>query len=154
MIFSIRDARPEDQVPIIDCDIKCFDLAWSTDSWSYVAANNVVKVATFYGTPIGFSVFLLKADEPVVVLPKLGVKPTYRGKGVGRALLKEALVFARQVDARTIETIIPESLLRPGEPAFVGDWMTKMGWRPDGLVREFFPSMGEKEDGVRFIISM
>jgi GNAT superfamily N-acetyltransferase len=152
MIFSIRDARPEDQVPIIDCDIKCFDLAWTTDCWAFAAGNYVVKVATFYGTPIGFVTYLFDEDERIVRMPKLGVKPAYRRKKVGVSLQAEVIAFAIACRARHIETVLPESILRPGEPNYVGDWMAKAGWKATGLVPEFFPTMGQKEDGVKFIL--
>jgi ribosomal protein S18 acetylase RimI-like enzyme len=152
VIFSIRDARPEDQIPIIDCDIKCFDLAWTTDCWAVAAGNYVLKVATFYGTVIGFVTYLHDEDEQIVRMPKLGVKPAYRNKGVGNSLLAEVKTFARQLNARHIETVVPESILRPGEPAFIGDWMNKTGWKATGLVKQFFPSMGDMEDGVKFIL--
>jgi ribosomal protein S18 acetylase RimI-like enzyme len=154
VIFTIRDARPEDQVPIQDCDIKCFDFAWDTDSWAFVGGNYVVKVATYYGTTFGFTAFLHDEDERIVHVPKIAVKVPYRNMGVGRKLLKEAIVFAQQVKARHLECVLPESILRPGEPGFVGDWMNKMGWKATKLVPEFFPAMGQQEDGVTFILNL
>jgi ribosomal protein S18 acetylase RimI-like enzyme len=151
VVFKIRDAGPRDQVHIIDCDIKCFDMAWSIDNWTFVLANHVIKLATFYRTPVGFAVLAFDNESRVLHVPKLGVKPTYRRRGVGRQLMQEAINFAQQTCARHLETVVPESILRPGEPAYVGDWLLKVGWKATGIVKGVFTSMGEKEDGVKFI---
>lgn len=138
----------------MDCDIKCFDYPWSSDSWAFAAEEYVLKVATYYGTPIGFAVYLFNEEKGVAQFPKIGVKPTFRRRGVGRMLLRDGIKFATTMGAPLIETVLPESILRPNEPNFVGEWMTKMGWKATGIERDFYPMMGQKEDGIRFILKL
>lgn len=153
MIFKTRAARAEDQVYILDLDLKCFESAWSNDAWAYAGDHYVIKLATFYGTPIGFATFLHNTQENTIQFPKVGVKRAFRNKGVGRQLVSEALIFCKEVKATHLETLIPESLLRPGETQDISEWLSKTGWKATNIVRDFFPCMGQREDAVRFILT-
>jgi len=154
VIFNIREAWATDQVRLIDIDIKCFDAAWSPDAWALASGNYVIKVATFYGTVIGFETFFHAKDHNSVFIPKLGVLPAYRRKGIGRSFVKDAIEFAGQVKATRLETLLPESMLRPGEPVFCGEWMNKVGFKATGIEKDVFVAMGQPEDGIRFTLSL
>lgn len=153
MIFRTRDARPEDQVYIQDLDLKCFETPWSSDGWAYAGEHYVIKLATFYGTPIGFATYLHNTEQNVIQFPKVGVKRAYRNKGVARQLVSEAVQFCKQVRATRIETLVPETLLRPGEPQDASQWLSLVGWQATDIVRDFFPCMDQREDAVRFILT-
>lgn len=153
LIFQTRHARPEDQVYILDLDLKCFESAWSHDSWAYAGQHYVIKLATFYGTPIGFATYVYNTEKNVIQFPKVGVKRAFRNKGVGSRLVFEALQFCKQVRAQHVETLVPESLLRPGESQDASVWLSKLGWKATGIERDFFPCMGQREDAVRFTLT-
>lgn len=153
MIFRTRDATPEDQVYIQDLDLKCFEMSWSCDAWAYAGQHYIIKLAAYYGTPIGFATYVHNTEDNIIQFPKVGVKPSFRNKGVARQLVSEAVQFCKQVRALRIETLIPETLLRPGEPQDASKWLSKLGWEATGLVRDFFPCMGQREDAVRFILT-
>lgn len=151
MIFGIRDAKPDDLVHLQDCDVKCFDYGWSTEEWEFAAENYAVRVAHYYGTPIGFAVFVvLNERQRIVHLFKLGVKPNFRRRKVGRLLVAEAMGFAEVRGIGEIESIIPESLCRPGEPQDITGWLAKIGFRGTGLVPNYIQNMGINEDGYKF----
>lgn len=153
MIFKTRAARPQDQVYLLDLDLKCFESCWSIDAWSYAGDNYVITMATFYGTPIGFATYLHNTEENTIQFPKVGVRRAFRNRGVGRQLVSEAMSFCKEVRATHVETLIPESLLRPGEAHDVSGWLTKTGWTATNIVRDFFPCMGQREDAVRFTLT-
>lgn len=155
MNFQIRAAVPDDQVPLIDCDIKCFDLAWSSDAWRFIGDNYAIRVATVSGTPVAFSAYHYVEDEREVFLPKIGVKPHFRRRGIGKALLAECASFGRQLGAKRLASCVPESIvLRPREPQDIVGWLIKTGWKAEKLFRKAYTVMGEKEDGVRFILEL
>lgn len=153
MVIKIRDATPADQIYIQDTDIKCFDLAWSSDAWGYAGEHYVIKLATWFGTPISFATYLHDTENNVVQFPKLAVKSSFRNRGLGRRMTEEAIAFCRQLGATHIQTIVPEAICRPGEAGDISGFLTKTGWKATGLVRDFFPSMGQRQDGVQFILN-
>lgn len=154
VIFNIREAWANDQVRLLDIDIKCFDNAWSPDAWALAGANYVIKVATFYGTVIAFQTFFHDKDHNTVFMPKVGVLPAYRRKGIGRSFVKDAIEFAGQVKASRLETLIPESMLRPTEPSFCGHWTKSVGFKATGIEKDVFVAMGQLEDGIKFTLSL
>jgi len=151
MIFGIRDAKPSDLVHLQDCDVKCFDWVWTPEEWTHAFDNYVVKVAHYYGTPIGFAVFVALNQNPrIVYLFKLGVKTNFRRRGAGRLLVVNAMDFAAGQGIHEIESIVPETLCRPGEPQNITDWLAKVGLKGAGVVPKYISSMGVVEDGYRF----
>lgn len=145
MIFGIRDVKKEDFTHLFDCDVKCFDYVWSDEEWEFAATNYAIKVAHWYGTPVGFGVFMLGEKKAVSIL-KIGVKPNLRKRGIGRGLFREAAMFADQMGAKELNCIVPESLCRPNEPQCILGWLTKMGLKGSGIIQNYL----HNEDGYCF----
>jgi len=138
-------------VHLQDCDVKCFDYGWTNEEWAFAIESYSVKVAHFYGTPIGFAVFVVVNDEPRIVhLFKVGVKPPFRKRKAGRLLIHEATTFARVQGLNEIEAVVPEMLCSPGEPQDITGWLLKVGFLGTGVIRNYIQNMGVKEDGYKF----
>lgn len=153
---EIRDGRCEDIVYLKDADLKCFVENWDSDTWGVVGANYGVKVATVRGTVVGFAVFKRdEEDHRATHLMKLGVKPEFRNRGIGRELLKSVIQFARLINQQTLFTIIPEYMVNPEDPYDASVWLSKMGFRAVvPLVPEFCTHLGELQAGVRFELEL
>jgi ribosomal protein S18 acetylase RimI-like enzyme len=145
MIFGIRDVKKEDFSHLYDCDIKCFDYVWSDDEWEFAATNYAIKVGHWYGTPVGFAVFMLGEKQAVTVI-KVGVKPNFRKRGIGRNLFNEAFRFAVSMGAAELNCIVPETLCLPDEPQCILPWLKKMGMKGTGIVKNYL----QNEDGYEF----
>ena len=65
-----------------------------TDDYAEVIANQRVTVAESHGTIVG--VIVLTVDDEGFLVENVAVDPSYRGKGLGRALLEFAEAEARQ----------------------------------------------------------
>jgi ribosomal protein S18 acetylase RimI-like enzyme len=65
-----------------------------TDDYVQVITNQQVTVAESHGTIVG--VIVLTVDAEVFLVDNVAVDPSYRGKGLGRALLEFAEAEARQ----------------------------------------------------------
>lgn len=161
-MFNIRQAYEQDLHHIADMDIKSFDEPWPTELWTQLLLldRHQYRVATSYGTPVGFVVFApmtltnradYAREDPAksVVIGKLAVKPAYRRRYIGSMLLQSVGAYCRDFDFTRVETLIPESLCVPG-PRRVSGWMTKMGFRADRVVKNTFYNYGEIEDGYEF----
>lgn len=151
MMFAIREARPEDLNRLQHSDLKCFDYSWDAEEWKFAIENYSVKLATYYGTPVGFSVMAI-VTEPKRIghLFKLGVIPTFRRRKLGRQLIAGAMGFTQFAGLNEIEAIIPEMLCRPGEPQDILGFLAKVGFRATGVVPNYIKNMGVIEDGYQF----
>ncbi|MDB5502957.1 MAG: MarR family transcriptional regulator [Tardiphaga sp.] len=76
---------------------------------NYDAARECCLIAETDGAPAG-SIFLVKASDDVAQIRMLVVERHARGLGVGRALVEQAIRFARQVGYRSI-TLSTHSIL-------------------------------------------
>jgi len=65
-----------------------------TEDYSEVIANRRVTVAESHGTIVGLIV--LAVDDEGFLIDNVAVDPSYRGKGLGRALLEFAEAEARR----------------------------------------------------------
>jgi N-acetylglutamate synthase-like GNAT family acetyltransferase len=65
-----------------------------TDDYAEVIANQRVTVAEGHGTIVG--VIVLTVDDEGLLIDNVAVDPSYRGKGLGRALLEFAEAEARR----------------------------------------------------------
>ena len=65
-----------------------------TDDYAQVITNQQVTVAESHGTIVG--VIVLTVDDEGFLVDNVAVDPSYRGKGLGRALLEFAEAEARQ----------------------------------------------------------
>lgn len=151
MMFAIRPFTPADLVHLQDCDVKCFDYGWNAEEWAFAAENYAIRIASYYGTPVGFAVMVVVTDpKRVGHLFKLGVKPNFRRRKVGRLLIASTIAFAKASDVDEIESIVPEGLCRPGEPQDITGWLAKVGFRGTGVVPNYIHNMGVIEDGYKF----
>jgi ribosomal protein S18 acetylase RimI-like enzyme len=66
-----------------------------TDDYAEVIANQRVTVAESQGTIVG--VIVLTVDDEGFLVDNVAVDPSYRGKGLGRALLEVAEAEARRM---------------------------------------------------------
>jgi len=141
MVFEVRPATAEDFTYVTDIDVKCFDYPWDEEKWQTPSYS--IGVATLRKTPIGMVVFEIVGG--MVVLHKLGVRPTFRKRGVSRQLLDEVVTASMYAGATYIETIIPESL-----GLEMAGWLAKLGFRGMGIKPNQFLNFGQPEDGYIF----
>jgi len=121
--------------------VKCFDYPWDEDRWR--TPEYSVGVATLRKTPIGLVVFEIMDDH--VVLRKLGVRPSFRLRGVSRQLLDEVVTAGMYAGATYIETIVPEPLALE-----VAHWLLKVGFQGISVRPNYFKIGGEVQDGYIF----
>ena len=66
-----------------------------------ISDGGVVLFATYRGEIAG-TLALLKKDNQVVELIKMGVKESFHGHGIGKALMDAAILHAREMNAKII----------------------------------------------------
>ena len=79
-----------------------------TDDYAEVIANQRVTVAEGRGTIVG--VIVLTVDDEGLLIDNVAVDPSYRGKGLGRALLKFAEAEARRTGFDSIHLYTHEKM--------------------------------------------
>ncbi len=96
-MLDIRATTERDAHYLLDIDIKCFDYAWLPEDWRNLAKTCLACVATWNGTPIGMVIF---ANNQLggVDIEKIAVKPPYRNQGIGRRLLRNCALYAREIE--------------------------------------------------------
>jgi GNAT superfamily N-acetyltransferase len=149
-MIQIRASNEQDAHYLLDIDIKCFDYAWLPKDWRRIAQDCMACVATWRGTPIGMVVFRNNRQGDVEI-EKVAVKAPFRHQGIGRRLIHNCAMFAREIGAIELLMLVPEGRLRPGEPDDISGWLTKLGFRAEvPLLRDYFTFYGQPEDGVLF----
>ena len=149
-MIGFRASESKDAHYLLDIDIKCFDYAWFPSDWRIVAKHCVACMATWNETPIGMAVFGKNSDGDVQVV-KVAVKPAYRNRGIATGLLRNCVLYARELHAPRLLILVPESWLRPGEPGDISGWLVNLGFRATKpLLRNQFTFYGQSEDGVLF----
>lgn len=150
-VHFIRDANERDLGYLQDIDIKCFDASWTPDVWTYALQNYAVKVATMFGTPVGFVAFVIDPDDKsTCILIKLAVKKPHRGQGIGRGLFNTALSFCRLMRVKNLVCNLPESMCDPSTQFDCSAWLNKMGMRATSIDRDKYTYLGQVEDGFVF----
>ena len=79
-----------------------------TDDYAEVIANQRVTVAEGQGTIVG--VIVLTVDDEGLLIDNVAVDPSYRGKGLGRALLEFAETEARRTGFDSIHLYTHEKM--------------------------------------------
>jgi GNAT superfamily N-acetyltransferase len=79
-----------------------------TDDYAEVIANQRVTVAEGHGTIVG--VIVLTVDDEGLLIDNVAVEPSYRGKGLGRALLEFAEAEARRTGFDSIHLYTHEKM--------------------------------------------
>lgn len=100
---GLAPAVPGDLHELIQLDAVCFGtLAWSTDAWAEVVCDPswTTLVARRDGSIVGALVLL--AWPPEAALASVAVHPDGRTRGLGTALVREALCRARAAGARWV----------------------------------------------------
>lgn len=108
--FRIRAARKADARPLGALEPRCFSDPWPVDAFREVlgsAAVHAFVVEAGEGELVGYLVGWVVADEAEIL--NLGVAPEWRRRGVGRALVREALERYRALGARQIFLDVRES---------------------------------------------
>jgi len=149
--YNLRGFKPEDMMYLIDIDAKCSDIPWTYEQWMQKVHNHTGSVVTFYGTPVGFAMFLRMGEY--VELVKIAIKPQYRRQHLGMLLMSGCFRFAQDMGCHTIFTVMPETYLpRPGEPAQPAlSFLPACGFKAaKGMVRDCFNIDGQSIDGVKF----
>lgn len=153
MTIAIRDMRPDELTHVQNCDIKCFDYAWSSDEWGIAIDDYEVKVAHWYGTPIAFAVFAVLEQRrgKVTHLFKIGVKPDFRKKKISRLLFDEVVRCSNELKVKYIEAVVPESICNPADPLDISGWLHKLGMKAElPILKDYIANFGKVEDGYRF----
>ena len=79
-----------------------------TDDYAEVIANQRVTVAESHGTIVG--VIVLTVEDEGFLIDNVAVDPSYRGQGLGRALLEFAEAEARRTDFDSIHLYTHEKM--------------------------------------------
>jgi ribosomal protein S18 acetylase RimI-like enzyme len=79
-----------------------------TDDYAEVIANQRVTVGESHGTIVG--VIVLTVEDEGLLIDNVAVDPSYRGQGLGRALLEFAEAEARRTDFDSIHLYTHEKM--------------------------------------------
>jgi ribosomal protein S18 acetylase RimI-like enzyme len=79
-----------------------------TDDYTEVIANQRVTVAESHGTIVG--VIVLTVDDEGLLIDNVAVDPSYRGEGLGRALLEFAEAESRRMGFDSIHLYTHEKM--------------------------------------------
>lgn len=89
--LSVRDADPADLLALLDVDARCFDLFWRYDArhLSRFLTSSRLAIAEHHGEALGYTLCTVGGSEGL--LGRLCVVPEHRRRGIGSALLSEAV---------------------------------------------------------------
>ena len=92
--------------------------------------------------PVGYIVFKHHGWNNCIYIEQLFVTKKYQGKGIGSALLKEAIKSGKKLDARILFLDVGED--RPDAIRFY----LKNGFEKAGIIKDFY--MGNRKDAIIF----
>jgi GNAT superfamily N-acetyltransferase len=141
-------------------DIMCFDDCWTKEQWEEILKDNsnmVKLVFTSFGL-VGF--WCAKVTVPAnpdavhdVEIVKIGVMPNHRGQGLSHAILRDIRSWLQTdfVDSSefNVTMLVPDCLLEPSWPSFIGKWLSHAGFRPAERGR-MLVEMPQSFYGVKF----
>ncbi|MBI1174574.1 MAG: ribosomal-protein-alanine N-acetyltransferase [Sideroxydans sp.] len=120
---------------------RIYPYPWTQGNFSdALNSGYLCQVAELGGKMIGYVVIMPAVDE--VQLLNLGIDAAYQGKGLGGALLEEAMAQAR---AQQMQRMLLE--VRPSNIAALALYR-KHGFREIGLRRGYYPADNGREDAM------
>lgn len=136
---------------LVDIDAKCSEQPWHYDQWVKGSDTFTGSVVTFFGTPVGFSMFRRLGEYVEIV--KFAVKPQYRRQRLGDALMLGCRKFCTDMGCHTVFVVLPETVLRMPpdvhDPAVL--FLTSLGFKAvKPMLRDYFNSDGQSITGVKF----
>ncbi len=146
MITNIRQPLISDLNYILDIDLKCFEDPWDIEVWKEIVKNETSNmfIGTYRAIPVGVIVWTSN------ILARIGVKPSFRGNGVGTQLIHALELAEMQKGTKTIITFITESLCCPGHKLDVSRWFVTRGYRGKGIAHDKGLFCGMREDEYIF----
>lgn len=153
MITNIRQPTFSDITHLVDVDLKCFEDNIGLKTWRMTFEDDEIFkfVGIFEQTPVGF--VLWEANEKVTIT-RIGVKPAYRHRGIGRQLLDAVRVWTQVHGMSSIWLEVPESLCDPRFPSLdVSGWLQKLSFRGTGIAQRKAIFCGQSEDAFLFVKS-
>jgi len=105
----IRRVQPSEAALVATLHGRCFEEGWSLDFMTRLLRSSGVTayVAEDDGSAAGFAVARIAADEAELLT--IGVVPDARGRGVGTALARAAMTWARAHGARKLHLEVAET---------------------------------------------
>lgn len=128
--LRIREARPGDLPQVVEIERASFPLPWSAGAFKALMRrrDSRVTVAEESGRVVGYAAVWFTRGE--AELGDLAVHPGHRRKGVGRALLEDALGAAAERGSARLFLQVRES--NAGAMALYADaGFHRVGRRPD-----------------------
>jgi ribosomal-protein-alanine N-acetyltransferase len=111
---SLREATPDDIRAVLEVDYACFDEFWRYDARHIerFLATQRLALATSGEAPIGYTLSTVSHGDGV--LGRVAVVPAWRGRGLGRSLVADALagLRARGADRASLCTQVDNAAAR------------------------------------------
>jgi ribosomal-protein-alanine N-acetyltransferase len=128
-VFS--DMTPEDLPEVVNIERACFANPWTGPLFLQeldVSFSRIVLARARYGPIAGYLCRWFVADEVHVL--NVAVAPAYRGRGLGTALMEEALREARDARARAVTLEVRRSNV-DGRRLYESFGFEQVGARPN-----------------------
>jgi len=140
---------------IKNIDIKSHEWPWCDDRWAEELPRNITKVWLDPEVPRGFSCYrfmgfkelISELDGNIIHISRLGVHPSFRGKGIGSSLLENIVITGRIQKVKALVIFIHE------ENDLGIDWISdpKRGFKAHRVHKEAYP---DGRDGYSFTRSL
>ena len=93
-MVKIRPMTMDDVIQVAEIEQECFTTPWSLNSFEQAVHMNhtIFLVAEVVGEIVGYCGILYVLDEGNIT--NIAVRDSYRGKGIGRKLMEEAMKIA------------------------------------------------------------
>jgi len=100
--LTVSDAGPEHLMALLDTDARCFDLFWRYDArhLTRFLASSRLAIAERDGEVLGYTLCTVSGSEGL--LGRLCVVPEWRRRGIGSALLSDAVRYVGDQGGRHV----------------------------------------------------
>lgn len=150
-ITNIRQPNFSDITHLVDIDLKCFEDNMELKEWRMTFEDDDIfkLVGTVERTPVGFVLWRVVGN--VLTVTRVGVKPAYRHRSIGKQLIDAVRIWASVHKIYTLNLEVPESLCDPRYPSLdIGGWLQKLGFRADRIEKGKAIFCGQAEDAFVF----